>query len=649
MNLSDKYFKFDNIYCIPSVHGSIDFAQLVKEAFFDIEPDCIAVELPESIMSHVLKGVKQLPYLSVVSFSDNPNVYHYVPIHPGDSIIEAVRLAVEHQTELYFVDKDVGEIDIPPVIVPDSYYLSKLGLKNYCNNYLKYIKPTALNSIHYLRETEMAFRVKKISSAYKRILFVYGLQHHHRISELLMKPYPSNISYNTIERDHISLMYIDKSIYTEVLGNMPFQTYIYEVTRKGLSTTNLGIDIPPYDTHLDSTENLKKSFYKKVNENANRLKNLTTQNNTFDQYDSLHEIFILSKKLYKREWNDQTSINRLSTALKFARNYAFVSGSLVPSPYQLIVSAKNTINDDYAYELYRLISFYPFLDNLYNLPEVTFNNNKANIDGHDVKLRPYLPMQPWTIEKIPIKKRPKEKKPGDWEKIWKSGYDLVSYPAEDIIIENYFYYLRRKARSILEKDLIITREFTTSLMDGLDIKETIRNLHLNKLYVKECLPFKGDVGTIVIIFDEDVDNKYSFHMTWYAEHQNESDLALYSTPPGKKLIGPGISQAEYGGVLSIYPPRGVKEVWSDERFNRAKTKSQKLLMAGIYYSEKKYIVYVSKIPPTIYYRSLAEQHGHHILHIPINQLSDSMIKKVKFFHFLADRRLRGIAGRYIKK
>ena len=41
----------------------------------------------------------------------------------------------------------------------------------------------------------------------------------------------------------------------------------------------------------------------------------------------------------------------------------------------------------------------------------------------------------------------------------------------------------------------------------------------------------GEVGSVVVIFDEDRDDRYNYMTTWLGEHQNESDMAFYSTHP----------------------------------------------------------------------------------------------------------------------
>ena len=59
----------------------------------------------------------------------------------------------------------------------------------------------------------------------------------------------------------------------------------------------------------------------------------------------------------------------------------------------------------------------------------------------------------------------------------------------------------------------------------------------------------GEVGAVVVIFDEDPENRYPWQMTWLGEHSQESDMAFYSTDPYEQLVGPGIPRAEYGGFL----------------------------------------------------------------------------------------------------
>ncbi len=644
---SENYFRYDNIYCNPTVHGSIDFAELTRKAFFEIDPDCVIVELPQSFMKPVIDGIKRLPYLSAVIFEDKNNLYYNIPIVPTDSIIEAIRLAIEFGKDIYFVDRDIKGLRLPNFIQPDTYYLKKIGLKDYYNSTSSYIPSIKSNDPHFEREIAMAHTTRQLSFSYNRILFVYGLSHHKNLVELFDQKLSSETA--DVMRHDVKLMHVENTSYLDLLPTMPFLTYLYEISRKGLSSYHLGIEFPPEDDHQLESVNRIIDFLHYVNEKAEYIRTIHTSNYSSDTYDMVQELILQSRKLYNREWNDYASDGKLSMLLKFVRNYALLENSLVPTPYQLVVAGKNFINDDYAWELARLIHFYPFVDNVDGLPEIYSHKRNALINDEVKSLKSYFPISEWLIQDIPIKKRPKEQRKGDWQKVWNSGYTIISYPPEDIIIENYFQYLRKRGKKVLEDDHIRTVEFKDSILDGLDIKETIRNIHLGKIFVKEEIPIKGDVGTVVIIFEEKDNVKdYPYNLTWYAEHQNESDLVFYSTMPGDKFVGPGISRAEYGGLLSIYPPQRMFDVWTDPRFQKAKSRQEHLLLAAIHYADKKYIVYVAHKPPAPTYLSLAERLGHHIIYIPIQQLNKNMLNKIRTVHFLSNPKLRSIASKYIR-
>ena len=92
---------------------------LMRAAFHSVRPQAIAVELPTTLEQTVRQGVERLPYLSVVGYKDFDEdldeVNRIVPITPEDSLVEAVRLAMEHGTPLHFVDRDILNYQPEPV------------------------------------------------------------------------------------------------------------------------------------------------------------------------------------------------------------------------------------------------------------------------------------------------------------------------------------------------------------------------------------------------------------------------------------------------------------------------------------------------------------------------------------------------------
>jgi hypothetical protein len=254
-----------------------------------------------------------------------------------------------------------------------------------------------------------------------------------------------------------------------------------------------------------------------------------------------------------------------------------------------------------------------------------------------------------------LKKRKKEAKEGDWLREWKNNEDSIcSYQPEDIVIENFGDYLRKKAKSVLNDEQARVEPFSTSLMDGVDMRETIRNYHVDKrIYVRVGRNAHGAAGTVVMIFDEDhpataaAYEKYPYKMTWLGEHGQESDMAFYSSVPGDKIVGPGISRCEYGGFMLSYPPLRLYDIWRDPSYFMAKTKSETLLLAALDYSIEKFVVYCAKKPPRTFFKTVAARLGKKIVYVPIGQFSRITIDKLRVMHILSAKNVRDNAKDYI--
>jgi hypothetical protein len=116
---------------------------------------------------------------------------------------------------------------------------------------------------------------------------------------------------------------------------------------------------------------------------------------------------------------------------------------------------------------------------------------------------------------------------------------------------------------------------------------------------------------------------------------------------GDKMVGPGIARCEYGGFLLSYPPGRMFHVFEDPYFDRAETKPERLLMAGIDYSVERLIVYVAARPPRSIWKALAERFGKKVVYIPLGDLSPVTLKQIRVFHVLDGHPVRAWAKKYI--
>lgn len=334
---------------------------------------------------------------------------------------------------------------------------------------------------------------------------------------------------------------------------------------------------------------------------------------------------------------------------QYVRNYARLKGYLLPGIFELLMGARGVADDNYSYEVWDLGTFYPWQDPTGSLETIRIEGDELNLGGIQLRRWRFHRRLPRMRQmRSPVKSRLQESSPGEWTDKFQPG-KICSYPPEDIVIEDYGRYLQKKAIQGLSEERARVEPFSTSLLDGIDMRETIRNWHdRQEIYVREVQKVKGGAGSVVIIFDEDLpDVRYPWKMTWHGEHAQESDMAFYSTPAQAKIVGPGIARCEYGGLMLTYPPRRLEDVWTDPFYAPALTKAEVLLFAAIDYCVETHIVYVAAKPPRSYFRTWAGKYGRKVVYIPLGQLSPVSLKRLRVFHVLNGHRLRQIAKDYI--
>jgi len=99
--------------------------------------------------------------------------------------------------------------------------------------------------------------------------------------------------------------------------------------------------------------------------------------------------------------------------------------------------------------------------------------------------------------------------------------------------------------------------------------------------------------------------------------------------------------------MMTYPPFRVYDIWKDPFFDGTRTKAERLLLAGIDYSEEKLIAYIAERPPADRIKHLAHIYGKKVVYLPIGQFSPSTLKKLRVFHVLDGHHVRSWAGEYV--
>lgn len=594
-----------NVFALPVFHTNMEMAKEACRLFAHLKPSCTAVELPETMELQFLHGASRLPDITILSTDTFKGDKLYYLIEPCDPIFETLRSSLEASIPAHCIDLDLDDYPEVKENFPDPYAIHKIGYQKYYELLEKGRKGPRLPQDH-LRELHMAKKLKELSLRYDSVFFVGGLFHVKNVLELLdLSKFQTSVS---VPRDFISMTTPDAESLRNIMGEFGWISHNYEENRL---------------------------FLQKGKDEIDRQK-------------LIYQLYKEAGKKYQERHSADFPGYHLRNTMKFARNYALTTGRILPDFYQILSAAKGCVDHNFAYEVFELATEYPYHRNVDNLPEERISPEQ--LWGHSKMIRFHL--------KLPSRKAfldfPKRKDRSKQVHYPPGPFSICSYPPEDIIIENFGHFLQKKGVQTLLEDNARTIPFSTSIEDGIDVRETIRHFAEKKLYVKTSGRPQGGVGSVVMIFDEDAPEagsayteKYPWHTTWLGEHNQESDMALYATFPTANVIGPGISECEYGGFMMSYPPRRLQDVWRDPDYEGCRTKAEILLVAAIDYSLKPIVVYVAAKPPRSKIKSFARRYGKKIVYLPIGQLSPNTLQKLRTFHVLDGHDKRKIASDYI--
>jgi len=591
-----------NFTYFPVIPGKLEFSIELRRAILRAKPKIVAVELPGALEDAHLQALARLPEMSIIVYPDPQDEERgvYVPIEPCDPFTEAVRSGLEVDAEVVFIEPDLGDRPHLPDLYPDPYSIRYIGMEKYVEAYRVY--PQDRNDEIAAHAAGIAWKLQG-ANPLASVFVVLSLNLLDPVLDAMEIPQEPP---NRRQPADIRLLNPSPECLAEITIEYPYLQDRYESFRKLMSPSD-SIDRPK--VQLDLLKDAEKEYVKNTGE--------------------------------KVEYWQRRMMAR------FTRNLASINGDLVAGIFDLTVAARSVVDDNYAYEVWQMANRYPAQKAVSDLLEtVTLSGDEIWLNTKKLRLRRRLPRPKQRMVPRGLKKRKKEKFEGEWAH-QTDGAAICSYPPEDLLIEDYGRLLKRKAKSMLSEERSRTEPFTTSILDGIDLRETIRNWHQGKIYVRQLDRIAGQVGAAVVIFDEDRNERYQYLTTWLGEHQNESDMAFYSTYPFEHLVGPGIGRAEYGGFLMTLPPRRMIDVWSDPDYDFAQNKPERLLLAALDYSTQRYVVYVAAKPPRSIFRSIAAHLNRRIVYIPIGALNPAKLKEIRVVHVLDSYERRNDAKEFI--
>jgi hypothetical protein len=616
MSSADDFLRIGpHVRALPIIHGSGDCALRVRAELLERPYDCVAVPLPPSFQQEVESAISRLPAISAVLSRDadeggprGPG-FSYVPIDPCQGVIAALRFALGEHLPRAFIDLETPHFEPHVGVFPDPYALKRVSAEGFAAAVLPAI-PRPAPGQHADRIAWMAHRLRQLERRYRSVLFVCSLLDWPWVREAYHKQTPVETPEEFFAP--IETFGVEARTLIFLLGELPFITGLYERAVRELEPDeNLSID-GVKEMVLQARDRLRQALPRVA---------------------------------------DRITPQLLSLYFRYVRNLALIERRLTPDLYTLVVAAQQTAGDDFALVVAETAREYRYseADAGEERPRLRMGDGEADVPGWGVApMVNRLPGQAFGWRSCQLRPRPPERDRRRWQQRW-NPYGQCSWPPEDERIESFQLHVREQARAILGADLARTEKFTTSVMDGIDIRETLRNWHKGELYVKVLPPARGSIEIVVFLFDVPADPRtYPYRTTWFAEHAEESTLAFYATDPLQNMVGPGIAQAEYGGALFLYPPRPILDVWTDPRLDAADTLEERLLAAALLHSQERHVALVSPKPPPASWRRLARRYGRKIVHLPLKRFSGQLIERLRRFHVLNGRQVRSYAADFIR-
>jgi len=653
----------DGIFVLPVLHERVEYADYVRLTVAELAPDAIAVEIPSSLETTWLRGIDRLPQISGLLYETALNRTIYLPIQPADPMVEAARRAREIGATVRCVDLDVDSYADYRDPVPDAYALLRLGLPRTLEAFRA--QPRRADPNDAGREACMAFNARQMrEEGARRVLLLCGMHHADGVARELGREQATPLT--PPRRKNVRLVHLHPECLGEALGEIPFYVATYEARRRGIPPEP---DPPPpkpadrdhgaFRVLSGGRDDERGGVEDSVASTARACGGQACWPVALDHdkpapMDRVRAQWCLTREaersLISQAPDEEVARWQRLLLARYTRNLALVSGQLVVDLFDLLAAGRSCVSDNFAWELHRLAVAYPVqVQTATDLPTVRIRADEL-YDG---------------VRRLRLQRRTRRPKQPDWRSLLKrrrraerfsgeflEGFDsdaICSYPPEDVLVEEFGQYLRNRGKSILSEEQARVSPFTASVLDGIDVKETIRNWHEGKIMVRELGRAPGDVGCVVVVFDEDRESGdlFPYLQTWHGEHAQESDMAFYSTDPAQGISGPGICRVTYGGFLLSYPPRRMADVWTDPDYRLAESKPEVLLLAALDYCTERMVVYVAANPPRAILLQLAMRMGLKILYLPLGTLSPSTRRKVRVMHILHGHDKRDIAKEYV--
>jgi hypothetical protein len=436
---------------LPVIPGRLEFAWRVRRYLLERRPEVVALELPGSLESAYSQAVARLPRMSVVMLPerDDEERATFLPVEPADPFIEAFRTAQEIRAQTVFLEPATHNRPHLMDSYPEPYSIEFIGAERYLEAYR--VHPAIRTPDVEAHAAAMAWKLQGADPV-ACIVVVVSLNLLDPLLDAIETPQDEPPAPRTRLFAKPEVYNLHPDCLAEVTSEIPQFQERWEEMRSG--------DLAQF-----------------------RLDRLQWQLSLLRE----------AEREYGINTGDRVHSWQRRSLAKFTRNMAMLEGHLIPDLYDLVLGSRSIVDDNFAYELWQLANRYR-VQQTEDPPYETLNlsGEEVWINTRKMRIRRRLPRVKQMLRPAALKRK-REKYKGEWAS-QTDGTAICSYPPEDLVIENYGRFLKQYAKTMLSEERSHTEPFLTSMFDGVDLRETIRNWHEKKIYVRQSRNIPARLG-----------------------------------------------------------------------------------------------------------------------------------------------------------
>jgi hypothetical protein len=195
-------------------------------------------------------------------------------------------------------------------------------------------------------------------------------------------------------------------------------------------------------------------------------------------------VWRIAARSYARQTREEVAPWQRRLFFDFGRRLARVQGMLATGLLGWVTAARGVGDDNLAWEVLEAARAFPWQEGEAEIPTVSVDGSELELGTRRVRFRRRHFQVKRRPVMVPVRERATTDDPSEWLEGFRGG-SICSYPPEDLVVEGFGRRLRARAKGLLAAERQRSEPFATSMLDGVDVRETLRHPEDPRVWVRE--------------------------------------------------------------------------------------------------------------------------------------------------------------------